>query len=195
MALNSRNAWYSVSPNILGRYSPRAWPSPCSPDSEPPKLTTRSAASSMKALKFSMPVGGVQVEADAAVDAALAEVAVERRIVVVLVEQLAQVAQVCGRPFPAARPSLPSRARCRAGPAPRRSSPGRPRAPSRSSALVADRRTASWPAGCRCFFSASMQRRACSSASSLLSPPNSTIKKPFALAAAAPGRRSRRPFA
>ena len=34
--LNSLNAWISSSPNIFGSNSARAWPSPCSPDSEPP---------------------------------------------------------------------------------------------------------------------------------------------------------------
>ena len=48
----------------------------------------------MKRAELLDALGGVQVEADAAVDAALAEVAVERRVVAVLVEQLAQVAQV-----------------------------------------------------------------------------------------------------
>src|SRR5581483_10618757 len=53
--LNSRNACMISGPNIFGRNSARAWPSPCSPDSDPPYLTTRSAASLMKARNFSMP--------------------------------------------------------------------------------------------------------------------------------------------
>ena len=35
-ALNSRNACISSGPNIFGSSAPRDWPSPCSPDSEPP---------------------------------------------------------------------------------------------------------------------------------------------------------------
>ena len=36
MALNSRKAAISSSPYMMGSNSPRAWPSPCSPESEPP---------------------------------------------------------------------------------------------------------------------------------------------------------------
>jgi hypothetical protein len=36
IALNSANAFTSFAPNIFGSSSARAWPSPCSPDSEPP---------------------------------------------------------------------------------------------------------------------------------------------------------------
>src|SRR5919199_3773090 len=44
--LNSRNASTSSGPNIFGSSSPRDCPSPCSPEIDPPKETTRSAASS-----------------------------------------------------------------------------------------------------------------------------------------------------
>src|SRR5690606_40183960 len=40
---------------ILGRSSPRAWPSPCSPESEPPYETTRSEPSSMNDRKLATP--------------------------------------------------------------------------------------------------------------------------------------------
>ena len=39
IALNSRNASMSSSPNIFGRSSARDWPSPCSPESEPPSAS------------------------------------------------------------------------------------------------------------------------------------------------------------
>ena len=34
--LNLRKACINSGPNIFGSSSPRAWPSPCSPESEPP---------------------------------------------------------------------------------------------------------------------------------------------------------------
>lgn len=40
---------------IRGSSSARAWPSPCSPDSDPPCATTRSAAAIMKSRKFCTP--------------------------------------------------------------------------------------------------------------------------------------------
>src|SRR5947207_606789 len=36
ISLNSRKVCISSSPNIFGNNSPRDWPSPCSPESEPP---------------------------------------------------------------------------------------------------------------------------------------------------------------
>ncbi len=45
ISLNSRNACTSVSPNMIGRNSDFARPSPCSPLSEPPYLTTSFDAS------------------------------------------------------------------------------------------------------------------------------------------------------
>lgn len=42
-------AWTSSGPNIFVSNSPRPWPSPCSPDSDPPCATTRSAARSTNA--------------------------------------------------------------------------------------------------------------------------------------------------
>src|SRR5438046_3747515 len=44
--LNSRKPSTSSSPNIFGSSSARDWPSPCSPESEPPSESTRSEASS-----------------------------------------------------------------------------------------------------------------------------------------------------
>src|SRR5438477_2938703 len=53
--LNSRKPSTRSSPNIFGRSSARDWPSPCSPDSEPPSESTRSAASSRKRRHFLIP--------------------------------------------------------------------------------------------------------------------------------------------
>jgi len=53
MRLNSRNASIN-SADILTRSSPRAWPSPCSPDSEPPIWTTMSPLLPTKARKCLM---------------------------------------------------------------------------------------------------------------------------------------------
>jgi len=36
IALNSANARTSAGPNIFGSSAARDWPSPCSPESEPP---------------------------------------------------------------------------------------------------------------------------------------------------------------
>ncbi len=47
-SLNRPKSATSSAPYILGSSSARAWPSPCSPDSEPPCATTRSATSSEK---------------------------------------------------------------------------------------------------------------------------------------------------
>ena len=46
--LKSANAPTSSGPNIFSSISARDWPSPCSPESDPPSDTTRSAASSRK---------------------------------------------------------------------------------------------------------------------------------------------------
>ena len=78
---------------------PCDWPSPCSPESEPPCETTRSAASSRKERNARMPGSRLQVEVRARVDAALAVVAVERALVAVLAGELAEVAQVVAEPL------------------------------------------------------------------------------------------------
>jgi hypothetical protein len=54
-ALNSRKASMSSGPNIFGNRKPRACPSPCSPENEPPYLRTISAASSTNWRKFATP--------------------------------------------------------------------------------------------------------------------------------------------
>ena len=114
--------------------------------------TTRSAASSRNARKCAMPSARLQVEVDARVDAALAEVAVERAVVAVLARTACggragrRRAVRAGRPSPPSPPRRPAcRARSavaprpglahlpeRAPPAPgrrRASSPGAPRVP------------------------------------------------------------------
>src|SRR5690348_12180497 len=53
--LNSRKPSTRSSPNILGKSSARDWPSPCSPESEPPSERTRSEASSRKRRKVLIP--------------------------------------------------------------------------------------------------------------------------------------------
>ena len=78
----------------MGRNLPRAWPSPCSPDSEPPKLHDQLGGLVHKRLELFDPLRSVQVEADPAVDAALAEMPVERGLIAIFVEQLTQLGQV-----------------------------------------------------------------------------------------------------
>ena len=53
--LNSRNACTRSAPNIFGKNSARACPSPCSPDSEPSYRTQRFVASSINARHFLTP--------------------------------------------------------------------------------------------------------------------------------------------
>jgi len=55
IAFNSRIASISSGPNIFTSSSARDCPSPCSPDSEPPYATTRSAASDMNPRNASTP--------------------------------------------------------------------------------------------------------------------------------------------
>src|SRR5581483_4196927 len=55
IALNSRKPSTSSSPNIFGSSSARDWPSPCSPESEPPSESTRSEASSRNRRKVRIP--------------------------------------------------------------------------------------------------------------------------------------------
>ncbi len=112
MDLNSRKASTSSCPNILGSISALLWPSPCSPESEPPSDTQRSAASSRKdapPLDARPPCRG---RSDPSVEAALPEVAVERAVVPVPVEGLPELPEVLAHPLRAGPPSPPSRARC-----------------------------------------------------------------------------------
>ncbi len=99
MLLNSRNACISSSPNMIGNSSAFDWPSPCSPEIEPPRLTTRCAASCRNSRNFAMPWRGFEIEVDARVHAALAEMAVQVAGIAVLVEQLAQLAQIAAQVF------------------------------------------------------------------------------------------------
>ena len=55
IALNSRNACISSGPYMIGRNSAFAWPSPCSPESEPPYFTTSAAAAARKRRQCAMP--------------------------------------------------------------------------------------------------------------------------------------------
>ncbi len=59
-ALNSRNACISSGPNIFSSSAPRACPSPCSPENDPPYDATRSAASSRNARNFAIPASDVR---------------------------------------------------------------------------------------------------------------------------------------
>ncbi len=141
--------------------------------------TTRSAASSRNARKCLDALGRLQVEVDPGVDATLAEVAVERAVVAVLFEQLAEVAAGTRRACRAARPSPPSPPRRRARPAPGPWPRGPTRGPSRGVPPAPRRRRASSTAGSSVFRRRSISRWALSSASSLVSPPNSTSSQPF----------------
>ena len=96
-ALNSRKASTSSGPNILGSSAARACPSPCSPENDPPKRTTRSAARSINSRKLPFPPRVEEIEVDAHVHAALAVVAVERAAIAVFVHQLRERAQVVRR--------------------------------------------------------------------------------------------------
>ena len=99
---------------------------------------------------------GLQVEVDPGVDAALAEVAVERAVVAVLLEQLAEVAEVGadadrgGRRNPPSPPRRPSRRGCG------RSRPGPTRGPSTGALPRPRRRTASSTAALCIAFSRSI---------------------------------------
>ena len=66
MRLKSRKACINSGPNILGRSAPRAWPSPCSPEREPPCARAMSAARSMNSRKVRMPASLSQIEVDGA---------------------------------------------------------------------------------------------------------------------------------
>ena len=145
IALNSRNASTSSSPNIFGSSSARDWPSPCSPESEPPSESTRSAASSRKRRQVAMPSALVEVEVPAGVDAALAVVAVERALVAVAVGQLLQLAQVLAEALGRDRRVLPALVRVGLAGDERGRAEARPRAPSRCAPRPAGRRRASCP--------------------------------------------------
>ena len=120
----------------------------------------------------------LQVEVDPGVDAALAEVAVERAVVA------DTSGGACGgrggraRPARAARPSLPSPPRRPSRRGSGRSRPGPTRGPSRGAPPRPRRRRASSTAARLAFLSRSISSRALSSDSSLLSPPNSTSSQP-----------------
>ena len=107
----ARNASSIAGENWRSSSAPRARPSPCSPDSDPPWATTRSAAALMKAPSRSPRPRPVQPEADAQVDAALAEVAVRDAPQVVVAEQRPQLAQVRGKALRRHDPVLESRPR------------------------------------------------------------------------------------
>jgi hypothetical protein len=70
----------SSGPNILGSSAARDWPSPCSPESEPPKEHDIRGALNELA-EHRMPSTLRKVEIDARVNAALAVVTVERAAV------------------------------------------------------------------------------------------------------------------
>ena len=82
-ALNSRKACMSSGPNIFGQQAARAWPSPCSPLSEPPKLEHHIGGAIEEFAEVAQALLSAKVEVDAQVYAALAVVAVERAAVAV----------------------------------------------------------------------------------------------------------------
>ncbi len=177
---SSWNALTRSSPNMRVSSSPRDWPSPCSPDSEPPCRTTRPAARSMNSPVPADAFGAVEVERDAGVHAALAEVAVKARARLVAVAELVvQLLQVPGgsrRAGPGGRPSLPSLPRCRGGRARARSRQGRPRGPPRARPRGPGSSKNSTSGSCSVSCSASSIPWAARSTSSRLSPPNWTMR-------------------
>ena len=62
MRLTSRNASYSVSPNICRMNGLRTRPSPCSPESAPPNSSTRSATSLRDGFELANAFLGLQVD-------------------------------------------------------------------------------------------------------------------------------------
>ena len=96
---------------MRGSSSARAEPSPCSPDSDPPCATARSAASSRKARKFAIPAPGREVEVDPDVQAAVAEVPVVDAAATVAGEHAVELAQVGAEPLRRHRGVLPARPR------------------------------------------------------------------------------------
>ena len=90
-----------------------AWPSPCSPESEPPYFTTSAAASRRKRAPVREALGRAQLEIDARVDAAVAEMAVERGAVAVAVHQRLEFAQVVAQAQRVDRRVLPADDRVR----------------------------------------------------------------------------------
>ncbi len=107
--LNSSNPAMISGGYIRGSSSARATPSPCSPDSEPPCATARSAASIMNARKSAIPDLGEQVEVDPDVQAAVAEVAVVGAAAAVPAQQRVELAQVGAEPLGRHRGVLPAR--------------------------------------------------------------------------------------
>ena len=79
--------------------SERARPSPCSPETEPPRATTRSVASSTNDRYAATPFGAEQIEVDPHVHAALTEVPVRGAGQAVSAHQLVEAAQVVGEAF------------------------------------------------------------------------------------------------
>ena len=75
-ALNSAKAARRAGLNWRSRRAPRARPSPCSPERDPPWETTSDAAAAMKRSKRSPAAGAIETEADAEVHTALPEVPV-----------------------------------------------------------------------------------------------------------------------
>ena len=119
----------------------------------------------------------LQIEADLHVNAAVAEVAVVRGLVAVLVEQRAEIAQIGARASPARpprRPTLPSVGPCRARR--RRARPGLANLPHRLRLALAC--TGACPAGQASCSVARSDSRASASAVAASSAPNSTSRKP-----------------
>ncbi len=109
---------------MIGRSSPRARPSPCSPESEPPCDATSRAASVMKRAEDADAGARLERHVDADVDAAVAEVAVRQAVEAVLGEERVELAQVGAEPLGRHGRVLPARPRLRA----RRRAPGQARA-------------------------------------------------------------------
>ena len=96
---------------MRGSSSARATPSPCSPESDPPCATARSAASSMNERKSATPGRREQVEVDPDVQAAVAEVAVVGAAAAVLAQQRVELPQVGAEPLGRHGGVLPARPR------------------------------------------------------------------------------------
>ncbi len=92
--MNSRNASINSGPNIFGSRAARDCPSPCSPESEPPKLSTTSAARVINSRNLPQSLLGAEVEVDARVHASLPVVSVERAAIAVLGHQRGNRAQI-----------------------------------------------------------------------------------------------------
>ena len=104
--LISRNASYSVSPNICRMNGPRTRPSPCSPESAPPNSSTRSATSFAIASNLAHALFGLHVDHRPHVQASHRSVRVNARRGSVPAHDVPRTGRCTRSVFPARPPCL-----------------------------------------------------------------------------------------